>query len=274
MAAPGTRPRTNRKKGPPTKKNEVVIKQVLASARLGLPLKICAGRAGITPETLGQWRSKDAELDRRIEQARMEAAERAWKQIMAAGDTGLPNSWQSTAWRLERSHPESFARPEVQLGVQINQTTVNNLTITVDDAEKLQKRSRPIDAEVDKIVDTFQAKRNSADTGGPSGPTNGNHIREVEAELMPSGASTITLPPPTGRHPNWWATLSRGDGHRPITPEAARYIVQTIAVDTLGPQRASGVKIDLGDGPITLRDLWDALETFAGWQALCKRGEP
>jgi hypothetical protein len=70
-----TRPKTGRKRGPPSKKNEVVIKQILASARLGLPLAICAGRAGLSRETLCQWRAADAELDRRIEQARMEGAE-------------------------------------------------------------------------------------------------------------------------------------------------------------------------------------------------------
>jgi hypothetical protein len=105
--------------------------------------------------------------------------------------------------------------------------------------------------------------------------TNGK-IREAEVTLMSSASGAITLPAPPSRHPNWWAMLSRGDGHRSITPEAAKYVIKTIATDALGPQRASGLKIDLDDGAPTLRDVWDALESLcgpAGWSALVKRGE-
>jgi hypothetical protein len=140
----GPRPKTNRKKGPPSKKNEAIIKRLIAAARLGLPYGIVSARAGITRETLCQWRAKDADLDRQLDEARAEAAEAAWQKIMAAGDRDTPNSWQPLAWMLERSHPESFARPEVQLGVQINnQTNVNNtLVITAEVAEKLERRNK------------------------------------------------------------------------------------------------------------------------------------
>jgi hypothetical protein len=39
----GPRPKTNRKLGPPTKKNEAIIKRLIAAARLGLR---CLGRIG------------------------------------------------------------------------------------------------------------------------------------------------------------------------------------------------------------------------------------
>ena len=78
-----TRPKTGRKLGPPTKKNDAVVKRLIASARLGLPFAIVAQRAGITRETLCQWRSQDATLDRQLDEARAEAAEEAWKKIMA-----------------------------------------------------------------------------------------------------------------------------------------------------------------------------------------------
>jgi hypothetical protein len=271
-----TRPKTNRQRGAPCKKNGAIIKRLIAAARLGLPYALVATRAGITRETLCQWRSKDADLDRQLEEARAEAAEEAWRKIMAAGETGLPGAWQSIAWRLERSHPESFARPEIQLN-QINnsQTNVNaTLVITAEVAEGLQKRAKAMDKELDELTKAHEAKmRNRAGT-------NGGQIREVETQLMSSqridGSTPITLPPPTGRHPNWWASLSRGDGTRPISVEAATFIIKTVAVDVLGAQRASGVKIDLdGDTP-TLRDVWEALESLcgpSGWAALVKRGE-
>jgi hypothetical protein len=267
-----TRPKTNRKIGPPSKKNEAIIKRLIAAAKLGLPYGIVATRAGITRETLCQWRSKDADLDRRLEEARAEAAEAAWKQIMAAGETGLPNSWQSTAWRLERSHPESFARPEVQLGVQVNQTTNNNvLVITAEVAEGLQKRAKAIETELEAVDKEYRARRGLA---GGANERIREAVREVEATLMSDTA--ITLPPADQRHPNWWAMLSRGDGTRQISVEAATFIIKTIATDALGPQRASGLKIDLDDGAPTLRDVWDALESVcgpSGWAALVWRGE-
>jgi hypothetical protein len=170
-----------------------------------------------------------------------EGAEQAWKQIMKAGESGAPGAWQSTAWRLERGFPDSFARPEIQLGVQVNQTTNNNvLVITAEVAEGLQKRVKAIDAEVDELMKAHEAKRSLASGTGR------DQIREVETTLMSSAA--ITLPAPPSRHSNWWAQLSRGDGTRPITVEAATFIIKTVAVDVLGPQRASGVKIDLDGG--------------------------
>jgi hypothetical protein len=264
-----TPPKTNRKLGPPTKKNEAIIKRLIAAAKLGLPYALVAARSGITRETLCQWRAKDADLDRRLEEARAEAAEEKWQKIVAAGNRETPGAWQALAWTLERSHPESFARPEIQLGVQINQTTNNNvLVITAEQAEGLQRRTKAIDAEIDKVGEAFLSKRSQANGTGR------DQIREVEAELMADTA--IVLPAETGRHPNWWSMLSRGDGHRPITPEAAKWIIETIAKEALGPQRASGVKVDMGDGKLVLRDVWDAINDLcgpSGWAALVKRGE-
>jgi hypothetical protein len=242
----------------------------LATARLGLPLSIVAGRCGISRETLSAWRAADSELDRKIEQARMEGAEQAWRQIMKAGESGAPGAWQSTAWRLERGFPDSFARPEIQLGVQVNnQTTVNNtLVVTAEVADELERRAAPINREIDELIRAHEAKMRDR-TGIGQGA-----IREVETSLVQAGP--ITLPPPIGRHPNWWSMLSRGDGARPISVEAAIFIIKTIATDVLGPQRASGVKIDLDGGAPTLRDVWEALESLCGpqgWQALVKRGE-
>jgi hypothetical protein len=169
---------------------------------------------------------------------------------------------------LERGFPNSFARPEFQLGVQVNQTTNNTLVITAEVANELERRNALIEKELEEVMRAHEAKRSLPREG-----TNGSQIREVEAELMSSG--TITLPPPISRHSNWWASLSRGDGNRRITVEAATFIIKTIAVDALGP-RAVGLKIDLDNGDQTLRDVWDALESLcgpSGWQALTRRGE-
>lgn len=214
---------------------------MLATARLGMPLSFVAIRGGISRETLTQWRAADPEFSARLDEARVECAEEKWKQILASAKKGTPGSWQALAWCLERSHPESFARPEIQLGVQVNsQTNVNNtlvVSMSMEVGEKLQARAKAMEKEISQLSEAYDAKR---------GLGNGidEQIREVESELMTSGTAAITLPPPTGRHPNWWAMLSRGDGHRPITPEAATFILRTIATDTLGAQRAAGLSID------------------------------
>ena len=70
--------------------------------------------------------------------------------------------------------------------------------------------------------------------------------------------------------------LSRGDGTRPIPPEAEKYIVHSVATDVLGAARAAGMEIELDEGTLTLRDVWDALENRCGphgWAALVRRGE-
>jgi hypothetical protein len=168
----------------------------------------------------------------------MEGAEQAWRQIMQAGESGAPGAWQSTAWRLERGFPDSFARPEIQLGVQVNnQTTNNTLVITAEVADELERRNALIEKELEEVMRAHEAKR------GLASGTNGGQIREVEASLVANAATA--LPPPTARHLNWWAQLSRGDGTRPISVEAATFIIKTIALDALGAQRASGLKIDL-----------------------------
>jgi hypothetical protein len=87
------------------------------------------------------------------------------------------------------------------------------LIITAEQAEVIQKRNTAMDKEVAQLGEAYLAKR------GLASGTNGGQIREVETTLVANAA--IALPPPTGRHPNGWAMLSRGDGTRPITPEAA-----------------------------------------------------
>ena len=260
----GPRQKTNRKLGPPTKKNEGVIKRLIAAARLGLPYNIVSARAGITRETLAQWRSKDAELDRQLEEARAEAAEEAWKKIMKHGESDSPNAWQSIAWRLERSHPESFSRPEIQLGVQVNQTTNNTIVITAEAAEKFAKRNAAINKELDEIGKAYESRLGKG--GGATGM-----LREVEAENSSLVAGPISLPPGSPSA-SWWKSLC-GDGEREISFEAAQYIVKTVATDALGAGRASQVKVDLDESTLALRDVWAAVQGFGGWEALVKRGE-
>ena len=225
---------------------------------MGVLVAICAGRAGIRRENLGQWRAADPWLDAEIEKARMQAAEAAWKDIMAYGKSGAPNAWQSTAWRLERSHPESFGRPEVQLNAQFNsQTNVSaTIIISTEVAENLQRRNKLIDEELDALAKSHEAKQKLLNG------TNGDVIREVESSssLVPNN-SVITLPSSAaGRTRAWWSQLSCGDGSRSLTASAADYALRAVVTDVAGAARASALKVSWYNELPILADLWTALE--------------
>jgi hypothetical protein len=257
-----------KRRGAGSKKTPAAIERGLAVAKEGLPLRFVAGAMGVTFETLSQWR-KDPEFAQALESARTEGVLLKWNQIKKSAEKNPSNSWPAIAWLLERGFPSEFGRPEVQLGLTVNNQTTNNvLVITAEVAEGLQRRTKAIEKELEEVTKAHEAKmRDRAGTGR-------DQIREVEATLISSG--TITLPPPPSRHPNWWAMLSRGDGSRQISVEASQYVIKTIATDALGTARASGVKIILDDADQTLSDVWDALESLcgpSGWAALVKRGE-
>jgi hypothetical protein len=262
------KPKAKHKGGRPSKKTPATLERALAAAREGLPSRFCAGLAGISYQSLNEYRKADPDFAQRYETALSEGVQAKFRKILEAGNRETPGSWQALAWALERGYSSEFARPEIQLN-QINnsQTNVNTgIVITAEVADKLQRRNAAIEKEIDGLMKAHEAKRGLASVTGR------DQIREVEAELMSSAA--ITLPPPSERHPSWWAMLSRGDGHRPITPEAAKYIVQAVATDTLGAARASGLRIDLDGGDLSLSDVWAAVQSFGGWLALVKRGEP
>jgi hypothetical protein len=188
-----TRPATKRKIGPPTKKNEAIIKRLIATARLGLPYGIVAQRCGITRETPTQWRHQSPDLDRALDEARAEAAEEAWRKIMKHGESDSPNAWQSIAWRLERSHLESFARPEIQLATVHNQTITNNsLAISFELAKNFEARSAPVRRKIEQLF--------ASHANGREAMQNGN----LPAAEMKS--SPITMP--MGKlTPSWWTQL-------------------------------------------------------------------
>ena len=127
-----------------------------------------------------------------------------------------------------------------------------------------EERSRRASA---KIAALLEAKRAAGSTG------NGDDDTALPQAMI---LAMITMPQDDPPSAQWWAQLSVGTGERPITPEAATFIIKTIAMDCLGAQRASGLKIDLDDGALALRDVWAAIESLcgaSGWTALVRRGE-
>ena len=254
------------KRGAPTKRNDEVVERMLRVAKTGLPTKFIATAGGISRETLSEWRAADPALNQRIEEARMEGVERRWQLIAKAAEAAQPNSWLAAAWMLERSHAEAFSTPAVQLGVAIqnnSQTTVNNvLVITAEQGEALTKRSKQIDAELDASTRGFLERRSQA------GGTGRDPVTEIEGELV---QGPITLPPSPA--PSWWRSLSTGSPSRPISVEAATYVLKTIATTTLGAAGSAAMQLTLED-PVVVGDVWGGVSNIqGGWEALRQRGE-
>lgn len=109
-------PRSNGKHpgGRPSKKTPATVAKIAEAIANGLPDHHAAALAGITNETLREWKA-DEEFSLSIKSA---VAARLTKRLarVEAGRLG----WQGTAWILERCYAAEFARPEIQLNQQLN----------------------------------------------------------------------------------------------------------------------------------------------------------
>jgi hypothetical protein len=270
---PAVRVKTNKPSGRPTKKTAQSVARILKIARDGLPLKFAAQAGNIDFDTLSQWRAKDPVFARALEQAQLESVEKRWKTIAKAAEDRVlangdvrPGDWKAVAWQLERSFPSEFSRPEIQLGVQINnsQTVNQTLVITAEMATQIQSRVERVDATIEKLF----AARTAAQTG-----TNGDDIREVETSLV---LGVIVMPAgPVPSH--WWGQLVRGDNTREVERATASKIVRQILSDVFGQLQSQNTPVEFAPGaPILLRDVHARLESLCGhhgWAALTKRAE-
>jgi hypothetical protein len=252
--------------GRPGKRTPQLEKDLLAAIETGAPYRIACMACGISDDAFANWRRKDPSFADRVNKAAGQTALRLLKKIEKNAD----ENFSAAAWLLERRFPESFSRPEIQLGLTVNQTMNNNvLVISVEQAESLSRRNKLLDKQLDEVAREYESRRGSAGNSTEM-------LREVEVESSSSLVATgpIALPPVARRTASWWRQLVTGDAGAQITPEAAQYVIKAVATDALGAQRAESVKIDLDDGTLCLRDVWAAVQGFGGWEALVARGTP
>ena len=132
------------KTGRPTKRTKAVLTPLFEAIRIGVPYKLACMAAGITYECFLNWRQKDPEFDRQVEQAAAEPAVKLFKTIREQA----PETWQSGAWALERRYPEMFAKPEAQLNIVaqaavVSGTLHNVQTVVVSDLEFVGLKRHP-----------------------------------------------------------------------------------------------------------------------------------
>lgn len=84
-----------------------VVKRFTDALRVGSTYKLACDYAGITEETLSQWRKKYPEFSEALKEAEGGAAIKWLALIDKAAQDG---TWQAAAWKLERRYPESYGR--------------------------------------------------------------------------------------------------------------------------------------------------------------------
>jgi hypothetical protein len=73
----------------------------------------------------------------------------------------------------------------------------------------------------------------------------------------------------------WWKALSRGNGARLITRDAAIFIIEAVTARVSGVERVNKIEIEFDDQQAKLRDVLTAIEELCGptgWEALIAMG--
>lgn len=90
----------------PTKYSETVVQQLEHAISLGASFKLAAQSAGITEETLIQWRKRKIGLSERLLRAEGEALVKWLAKIEQAAN----DDWRAAAWKAERRYPQDYGR--------------------------------------------------------------------------------------------------------------------------------------------------------------------
>jgi hypothetical protein len=141
-------PRSNGKHpgGRPSKMTPELVKELAGAIAEGLPDQFACNLVGINTDTLHDWRNSNEEFSEVIKRS---VAKRMLGRIKSI-DRGSPG-YQGTCWMLERRWPQHFARPELQVSMQVQHSGSIEHTVQMVAESELQRMSllvREIDAEV------------------------------------------------------------------------------------------------------------------------------
>jgi hypothetical protein len=98
--------------GRPTVRNPENRELILKAVRLGQPLVRAAKLAGMTYETLREWRLSDVGFSAALEKAGSEMELAQLARIEQAAQKG---NWQASAWKLERLLPATYGRVRLEI---------------------------------------------------------------------------------------------------------------------------------------------------------------
>lgn len=92
--------------GRPSKLTDERAERILDALRAGNYLETAARYAGVSYDTLNEWRKRFPEFSEAVEKARADAEARNVAVLQQAART----KWQAAAWWLERSFPGRWGR--------------------------------------------------------------------------------------------------------------------------------------------------------------------
>ncbi len=140
--------------GRPGKRTPQLEKDLLAALETGAPFRIACLSVGISEDSFANWRRKDPEFAAQVDRVCGKTALRLLKKIEANAD----ENFSAAAWLLERRFPESFSRPEIQLGLTVNnQVTNQTIVISAEQAENLGRRNATLNKELDALALNHEA---------------------------------------------------------------------------------------------------------------------
>jgi hypothetical protein len=101
--------------GRPTKFTPDLLEKLAEAIAAGMPDQYACDRVGIDVDTLADWKRTQPGFSGVLNHARAERMLTRLNRI-DVGESG----WQGTAWILERRWGEHFARPELQINMNVN----------------------------------------------------------------------------------------------------------------------------------------------------------
>jgi Bacteriophage Sf6, terminase small subunit-like len=116
--------------GRPTKYNEETVTRLCKALADGMPIKSACAVAGISVQTLSNWRTDDPELEARIEAAKEELRQKALQTI---GNAITDGDWRAAEAALKLVFPEY--RQNAKAEYAGTQTTVQ-IGIVCDEGER------------------------------------------------------------------------------------------------------------------------------------------
>jgi hypothetical protein len=122
--------------GRPTKKSKKLIAALLEAIEAGAPYKIACASVGLSVDAFLNWRREDPCFAAKVEETAAKGTISRLKRIDKHGD----ETFAALAWLLERQHPSEFSRPEVQLGIAIqnNMSSANGKNFEIVVVEDLE----------------------------------------------------------------------------------------------------------------------------------------
>jgi hypothetical protein len=124
----------------PTKYGEQTVTRLEAALRVGATYAAACGYAGISEDTLANWRRNKSDFSERLARAEGEATVRWLLLIEQAAAT----DWRAAAWKLERRYPREYGRNVTE--VQGRASEPFNFTIAIDSDSRPVTNPRAIEA--------------------------------------------------------------------------------------------------------------------------------